>query len=361
MCRVSEEFAGTKVQRGFIVDAHEDIAYNVSLGRDFKRAALETRVLEDPPIPKRGTATLGLPDLLKTNVRIVFATIWAAPCGVEDIEIGPCYRTPEEALVLAKRQLGYYNELAQDPRVRLIRQRSDVDRVLEAPEPTLGLVILMEGADPIITAEQTHEWFEAGVRIVGPAWQRTRYSGGTKAPGPLTEAGRELMREMERTGMILDVSHQAEASFHEALDLFHGNVMASHANSRTYVPTDRQLSDEMISALIARNAVIGTVLYNAFLQANWKETGKVKQKVTIRDVLKHIKHVCELAGDSTHAGLGSDLDGGFGAESIPAEMDTVADLPKIGDALTAAGFSEQDVHNVMGQNWVRFLKRSLPP
>jgi membrane dipeptidase len=349
------------VERGFIVDAHEDIAYNVSLGRDFKRAALETRAREDPPIAKRGVATVGLPDLLKANVRIVFATIWAAPCGVEDLETGPCYQTAEEAYVLAKRQLEYYNELAQDPRIRLIRRRGDVDRVLEAPEPTLGLVILMEGADPIITPKQTHEWFEAGVRIVGPAWQGTRYAGGTKAPGPLTEAGRELMSEMERIGMILDTSHLAEVSFHEALDLFHGNVIASHCNSRTYVPTDRQLSDEMISVLIARNAVIGTVLYNAFLQADWKETGKVKRKVTLLDVVKHIKHVCELGGDAAHVGLGSDLDGGFGAESIPAEMDTVADLPKIGNALTAAGFSEQDVNHVMGENWVEFLKRSLPP
>lgn len=356
----SEEFAGIRVQRKFIVDAHEDIAYNVSLGRDFKRAALETRAFEDPPIPKRGMATVGLPDLLKTNIRIVFGTIWAAPCGVEDIEIGPCYQTAEEAYVLAKRQLEYYDELAQDPRIRLIRRRSDVDHVLETPEPTLGLVILMEGADPIITPEQTHEWFEAGVRIIGPAWQRTRYSGGTKAPGPLTEAGRELMSEMERIGMILDISHLAEASFYEALDLFHGNIIASHCNSRVYVPTDRQLSDEMISALIARNTVIGTVLYNAFLQADWKETGRVKRKVTLLDVVKHIKRVCELAGDAAHAGLGSDLDGGFGAESIPAEMDTVADLPKIRDALAAAGFSERDIDNVMGQNWVEFLKRALP-
>jgi membrane dipeptidase len=349
------------VSGGFIVDAHEDIAYNVMLGRDFKRAAFETRALEDPPIPKRGVCTVGLPDLLKANVRIVFATIWAAPCGVEDIEIGPCYQTPEEAYALAKRQLEYYNELAHDPRILLIRRRSDVDRVLEARKPTLGVVILMEGADPIITPKQTQEWFDAGVRIIGPAWHRTRYAGGTKAPGPLTKLGRELMGEMERIGMILDTSHMAEASFHEALDLFRGNVIASHANSRLYVPTDRQLSDQMISALVSRNGVVGTVLYNAFLQADWKETDKIKRKVTLLDVVKHIKHVCDVAGNAAHAGLGTDLDGGFGAESIPAEMDSVSDLPKIENALTAAGFSEQDVDSVMGENWIGFLKRSLPP
>ena len=349
------------MERGFIVDAHEDIAYNVALGRDFKRAAFETRALENPPIPKRGVCTVGLPDLLKANVRIVFATIWAAPCGVEDIEIGPCYQTPEEAYALAKRQLEYYDELAHDSRILLLHHRGDVDRVLDAQNPMLGLVILMEGADPIITPKQTQEWFDAGVRIIGPAWRRTRYAGGTKAPGPLTETGRELMSEMERIGMILDTSHLAEASFHEALDLFHGNVMASHSNSRLYVPTDRQLSDEMISALVSRNGVIGTVLSNTFLQADWKETGRIKRKVTLLDVVKHIKHVCDVAGDAAHAGLGTDLDGGFGAESIPAEMDSVADLPKIENALIAAGFSEQDADNIMGENWIRFLRRSLPP
>jgi membrane dipeptidase len=346
--------------RGFIVDGHEDIAYNALLGRDFKLSAYQKRALENPPNPKRGAATVGLPNLLQANVRIVFATIWAAPCGLTEFETGSCYRTPEEANALGKQQLSYYEDLAHDSRVRLIRRKADVDYVLEAKDPILGLVILMEGADPIERPKQTKEWFDAGVRIFGPAWRATRYAGGTHAPGPLTAAGRELMMEMERVGMILDSSHLAEQSFFEALDHFRGPVIASHSNSRAIVPTDRQLSDEMILALLKRDAVIGTVLCNAFLQPDWEEKGKIKAQATLTDVVKHMKHVCDLAGDALHVGIGSDLDGGFGAESIPAEFDTAADMPIIGKGLAAADFSNEDVENVMGGNWARFLKRALP-
>ena len=135
----------------------------------------------------------------------------------------------------------------------------------------VGFVILMEGADPIRTPDEAKEWFASGVRIVGPAWQKTRYSGGTGAPGPLSKEGKELMKEMERTGLILDTSHMAEESFFEALDLFHGAVIASHSNCRVYTPTDRQLSDEMIRAILKRDGVIGTVLYNKFLDPDWEK------------------------------------------------------------------------------------------
>ena len=344
----------------FIVDAHEDIADNAVLGRDFKLSALEKRKLETPPDHRMGIATVGLPELIQANVRIVFATLWAAPCNMPEPKIKPCYETPQQAYDLARKQLEYYNDLAKDPRIIIIRSKSDIDLVLDPDSPRLGAVLLMEGADPIVTPKQTQEWFEAGVRIVGPAWHATHYAGGTRAPGPLTELGRELMKEMERTGLILDMSHMAEASFFEALDLFHGPVIASHSNCRSIVPTDRQLSDEMISALVAREGVIGAVLFNKFLQPDWRETGAIKSKVTLSDVMKHIHHMCDLAGDRLHVGIGSDFDGGFGAESIPAELDTAADLQKVGEALGDAGFSQIDIDNILGGNWVRLLRRALP-
>jgi len=344
----------------FIVDAHEDIADNAVLGRDFKLSALEKRKLETPPDSRMGIATVGLPELIQANVRIVFATLWAAPCNMPEPKIKPCYETPQQAYDLARKQLEYYNDLAKDPRIIIIRSKSDIDLVLDPDSPRLGAVLLMEGADPIVTPKQTREWFEAGVRIVGPAWHATHYAGGTRAPGPLTELGRELMKEMERTGLILDMSHMAEASFFEALDLFHGPVIASHSNCRSIVPTDRQLSDEMISALVAREGVIGAVLFNKFLQPDWRETGAIKSKVTLSDVMKHIHHMCDLAGDRLHVGIGSDFDGGFGAESIPAELDTAADLQKVGEALGDAGFSQIDIDNILGGNWVRLLRRALP-
>ena len=344
----------------FIVDGHEDIADNAMQGRDFRLSALEKRKLETPPDSNKGIATVGLPDLLQAGVRIVFATLWAAPCDMPEPKVKPCYESPQQAYDLARKHLEYYNDLAKDPRFTMIRSRNEIDSVLNPDSSRLGAVLLMEGADPIVTPKQAREWFEAGVRIVGPAWRGTRYAGGTQMPGPLTGLGRELMKEMEKTGLILDVSHLAEASFFEALELFHGPVIASHSNCRSIVPTDRQLSDEMISALVAREGIIGTVLYNKFLQPDWIQKGAVKSTVTLADVVKHIRHICDIAGDRLHVGIGSDFDGGFGAESIPAELDTAADLGKVGKALGDAGFSQTDIDNILGGNWVRLLRRALP-
>jgi membrane dipeptidase len=165
---------------------------------------------------------------------------------------------------------------------------------------------------------------------------------------------------MARVSLILDVSHMAEESFFQALDQFHGPVLASHSNCRAYVPTDRQLSDEMIQALVKRGGVIGVVLYNDFLLVDWKKNHKVKSDVTLAAAVKQIRHICDIAGDTTHVGLGSDLDGGFGMESIPLEMDNAADLPKIGDALAKAHFTDKEVGNIMAGNWLRFLEESLP-
>jgi membrane dipeptidase len=334
---------------------------NAILGRDFFKSALEKRALEDNT--RRRSATIGLPDLLKANVRVVFATLWVAPCPHDDLwesRLLPCYETPQEAHEQAREQLAYYVKLATDPRIILVRTRSDLDRALNPIEDRVGLVLLMEGADPLITPREAKTWFDEGLRIIAPAWKKTRYAGGTGAPGPLTAYGRELMLEMERAGLILDVSHLADDSFSEALDLFHGPVLASHSNCREYVPTDRHLSDEMISALVKRDGVIGIALYNGFLQPTWKNKGGMKSQVTLLDVVKHIQHVCAIAGDTLHAAIGSDFDGGFGTESIPAELDTVADLQQIGLALKATHASDMDVGNILGGNWLRLLRRALP-
>ena len=179
-------------------------------------------------------------------------------------------------------------------------------------------------------------------------------------PGPLTDAGRELMRELEKSRLILDSSHMSDESFFEALKLFPGTVIASHSNCRTLVPTDRQLSDEMIRALISRDGVIGAVFYNPFLVNGWAEAGKVKSQATLGHVVQHIRHVCNIAGDARHVAIGSDLDGGFGVESSPADIDTVADLGKLALALSSNGFSDEDVGGVMQRNWMRILEKALP-
>lgn len=342
-----------------IVDAHEDISYNaLNLGRDLHHSAYETRARE-PDKPKGGVATVGLADFLKGNVRVVFGTIYVSPEGGSNVP-GKTYRLAEEAEAQAQEQLAFYAILAGDPRVSLITTQSDLERVLNSPEPRLGIVILMEGADPIVHPRDARKWFEAGVRIVGPAWSQTRYSGGTGKPGPLTELGKELMPALAETGIILDTSHMAEESFFQALDLFEGTVIASHSNVRAIVPTDRQLSDAMIRALVKRDAVIGLVFYNQFLKHEWRQAGADKAAVTFETVIDHIRHVADIAGTTRHSGIGTDFDGGFGMEATPKEIDTAADLQKFADALAAAKFTDDEIRGIMGENWLRVLRRGLP-
>ena len=250
-----------------VVDAHEDIAYNAIMhGRDFLRSAAETRQREVPPDPMEGSATTGLPDLLRGNVRFVFSTIYVSPAsspfgtgGGSDVKK---YRTPEQAYLLAQEQLAYYASLAMDPRVLLVTTRDDVKRVLNADSPQVGLVILMEGADPLITPQHVKEFYEAGVRIIGPAWSQTRYAGGTRAPGPLTEDGRRLLRAMADFQFVLDLSHMDEPAMLEALDIYQGPIVATHGNCLALLPdyqTNRQFSDRVLAGLIERDGVIGLV------------------------------------------------------------------------------------------------------
>ena len=344
-----------------IVDSHQDIATNaLYLGRDFLLSAHDERAKEVPPNPLWGIPTVGLPDLERANVRVVFASIWAPACdNPTKIRVEPCYKTPEEAYALGQKQLSYYQNLTNNPHLTLVTTKRTLQDVING-DYRLGLVISMEGADPILFPAHLHEWVSGGLRVIGLAHGRTRYSGGTGEPGPLTPLGRELLAEMEREPLILDLSHMAEASFFEALELFHGPVIATHSNCRALIPTDRHLSDEMIRAIVKRGGVIGIALFNRFLRADWVETGRVKERVTLADFVKQVNHIRDLIGGTSHVGIGSDFDGGFGSESIPSEMDTATDLPKIADTLAHAGYSDLDISGIMGANWLNFIRKTLP-
>ncbi len=346
--------------RPAIVDSHLDIAFNAQLGFDPCLPLAEARARSTP---LRDMVTVTLPALEAAGTRIVFGTLFALPHGAPGDIDGPSYATPDEAHAIAAWQTDYYHRLRDTGWIHLVEHASD----LAAPAQTgseagddrrVGVVQLMEGADPIRSPQELEWWFERGLRIVGPAWTRTRYCGGTMAPGPLTALGRGLMRELGSVGMALDTSHFSEESFWEAMRLFDGPAIASHSNCRRFVPTDRHLSDEMIRALVDRDGVVGVVLYNRFLDASWAPGDKAG--VRLDAVVRHIEHICEIAGDMRHVGIGSDLDGGFGRESIPAEMDSCTDLPLIGAALKHAGWRDDEVAGVLGGNWLRWLEQTLP-
>lgn len=349
-----------------IVDAHLDLAYNAMLGFD-PRLPLEA--IRDSDLGHRmaangQTPTVSLPALRQGQAVVVFGTLFVLPAGAPGDLDGATYTTPDEAHALAMEQVDYYRQLEGEGMVRLIGTTGDLQNVVATFErdgmsAAVGVVPLMEGADPIRSPAELHVWVERGVRIVGPAWSKTAYCGGAGKPGPLTTMGRDLMVELGRERLALDTSHMAEESFWQALSLFKGPAIASHANCRRFVATDRQLSDEMIRAIIDRDGVIGVVLYNHFLDAAWKRADG-KYGLHLDAVVRHIEHICNLARDVRHVGLGTDLDGGFGREAIPAELDSCADLPRIGRALVKHGWSEADAAAVLGGNWLRWLGDALP-
>lgn len=323
-----------------IVDAHLDLAYNAGRGRDPRQPAA------DQPIADNEIATVGLPDLRAGSVALIVATIFCIPKSSS----ARGYTTADEAHAQAMTQWDWYQRQFDDDELRL------VTRVAELPKG-LNMLLLLEGADAFRSTNDVQEWYNRGLRIVGLAWRGTRMAGGTGEPGPLTEEGRKIVRAMDALGMIHDVSHLAEEAFWQLLEVSGGPVIASHSNCRSIVPTDRQISDEMIRAIVKREGVIGMNFYDKFLMppSEYK-----KRRCKLSDMLAHIQHICDLAGNAGHVGLGSDMDGGLGREQIPEEIRTSADLPRIADALSDAGFGDVDVRGIMGENWLRYFQRKLP-
>lgn len=355
----------------FIVDAHLDLAYNaLYYGRDFLRPLDEIRAAEGSHNP-RGIATVAMPELQQAGVGLVFATIFVPPA---DSPIGSyreeiTYHDAIEAHNLGMAQLDYYHRLAgENENIRLVGDMATLQQILDSHQenqeengrPLLGLVPLMEGADPIREPEEAELWYERGLRLVGLAWNDTRYAAGAwRGSGDgLSEEGYHLLEVMADLGFILDLTHMSEKAVHEAIDRYEGPVVATHSNARALVPGERHLSNEQIRRIGERDGVIGIVLFNAFLRAGYRK-GDPKQAVTLDHVVAHIDHVCQVLGDAAHVGIGSDLDGGFGAADIPAEMDSVADLPLIATRLLERGFEENDIANIMGRNWLNLLRRTF--
>ena len=341
-----------------LIDGHLDLAYNVlAAGRDL------TLPLDALRRQGHKDALVTLPELRRTGIGIVFGTVYVQPAAAQLITQGirqgarlpgRVYETPEEARALALAQLGLYESWEDAGLIRIIRNQSDLEpyAVPTGNTPT-GLVLLMEGADPLQTPDDLSEWTARGLRIVGPAWQRTRYAGGTKAPGPLTPLGLELMAAMRQESVILDVSHLAEESFWGALGSGPEHVIASHSNAKAFVPTDRHLSDEMIRALGAKGGVMGLVIANAFLKADITPESP-KESVTLTEVGRHAAHIAELIGWD-HVAIGTDFDGGFGVEDIPAELHRGADFARLGEAVPEASRTD-----FLGGTWFKFLRRALP-
>jgi membrane dipeptidase len=357
-----------------IIDLHLDLAWSaLSFNRDLTLSVADIRRRESAmtDVPGRGRGTVTLAELRRAGVGVCIATVLARSGPAQKFQNGYKrsdldYASQSIAYGIAQGQLAHYRLLESQGHLRILRTASELDahwrRWESDPGNTpVGVVISMEGADPIVTPAQAEHWWEAGLRLVGPAhYGQSNYAYGTGVSGPLSEMGVELLNEFERLGMVLDVTHLCDESMGQALDLFSGAVLASHHNCRALVPGDRQLTDEQIKRLVARDAVIGVALDAWMLYPGWVRGKTSPEVVSLEAVADHIDHVCQLAGSTRHSAIGSDLDGGYGTEQTPRDLDTIADLQKLGPILSGRRYSGEDIDAIFHGNALRFLRRVLP-
>lgn len=351
-----------------IVDAHLDLAFNaLDIDRNLLLNLADLREYEKNKERPYGIATATFPEMRKGGVGLIFGTIfqerWSKKGTLAQKIV---YRTADEAYANGIKQLDYYRRLADENQsIRMVGDLKNLEEVVDGQDgerPLLGIVPLMEGADAVRDPAELEEWWERGLRIIGPAWDDTKYAAGAwrNASHGFTKDGFYLMEVMADLGFVMDLTHLHEKATFEALERYEGGIVATHANCRAIASHVgmRNLSDKQIRLLGERGGVIGVVLYNIFLKQGHSKAER-RDLVTLDHVVAHIDHICQLLGTAAQVGIGSDFDGGFGWANIPAEMNSIADLGMIGTKLKERGYGEEDIANILGDNWVNFLRRTF--
>lgn len=356
-----------------LFDAHLDLALNaIEWNRDLTRPLAEIRQREQHlrDKPDRGHGTVCLPEMRRAGVAVCVATQLAR---LEHDAYSPVFgwRSPAQAWAMTQAQLAWYRAMEEAGEMVAIRDRATLaahvarwekaDAATRAHLP-IGYVRSLEGADSLISLAHLERAWADGLRAIGPAhYGPGVYAQGTSTEGPFPTRGLELLHEADRLGMILDVTHLSDACFWQAMDLFRGPVWASHHNARALVPHQRQLSDEMFQALVQRGAVVGVTLDAWMMTPGW-ERGKTtphSAQLQLETLVNHIDHYCQLAGNARHVGIGSDLDGAFGYEQTPLDVNSIADLPRVRDLLGARGYSDEAVNGILSGNFLRLLGAAL--
>ena len=355
-----------------LIDAHLDIALNaVEYNRDYTCTVQELRERE---IEKyltdkrdRGQGTVALPDLRQGNVGLVVATQLARVTERGSVFDG--WYSPAQAWAMTQAQLAWYQAMVDLGEMTQITNIAELNRhiALWNDEPfanetkPVGFILSLEGADSLINLSYLDKAYEYGLRALGPAWYGpSRYASGTGTTDGLTPQGKDLLREMDALGMILDVTHLTDKGFDEALSLYKGAVWASHHNCRTLVPNQRQLTDAQIARLVERGAVIGGALDAWMLAPNFiqRQSDPKEFGVTMDTLIDHWDHICQLTGNSLHVAFGTDLDGTFGREQSPFDLDTISDLQHYQEKLSRRGYQQTDIENIFHKNWLRQLSKA---
>jgi len=346
----------------FTIDAHLDLSMNaMEWNRDLRLPVSSLRAREAglSDKPDRGMGTVSLPALRAGSVGLVVATQIAR--YVSPSNPLPGWHSPEQAWAQTQGQLAWYRAMEEAGEMVQIRDLASLERHIATwgPSSPVGYILSLEGADSLVSVDYVSRAYSYGLRAIGPAhYGPGRYANGTDASGGLSVLGRSLLREMSGVGMILDATHLCDDAFWDAMDIYDGPIWASHNNCRALVDHNRQFSDDMIKALIAHGAVIGAAFDAWMLVPGWVRGVSSPSLCSLETVVDHMDHICQIAGNALHIGIGSDLDGAFGKEQCPSDLDTIADLGKLPSLLSRRGYSSLDIENVIHGNWLRFLRKA---
>ncbi|MEE9361914.1 MAG: membrane dipeptidase [Cellulophaga sp.] len=351
----------------FILDAHLDLAMNaLEWNRDLTWSVEEIRKSElgmtDKPDRAKNTVSLGA--MRKGNVGLCVATQIAR--YVKKSSTLPGWNSPQQAWAQTQGQLAWYKEMEAIGEMAQITNLEQLNKHLKLWEnPTdktpVGYILSLEGADSIVTIDHLEKSYEQGLRAIGPAhYGPGTYAHGTDSVGGIGTKGKELLKKIQELNIILDATHLCDVSFWETMKVYEGPIWASHNNCRTFVNHNRQFADEQIQELISRKAVIGIALDAWMMVPNWVRGESTPESTgcTLDQMVNNIDHICQLAGNSNHVGIGTDLDGAFGKEQTPSDLETIADLQKVPLMLSAKGYSEKDIENIMSANFIRFLRNT---
>jgi membrane dipeptidase len=351
-----------------VFDAHLDLSLNaIEYNRDLRNSVQQIRAGETgmSDLKGRGCGTVAFPDMRQAGIGICVATLLAG-CMKPAAPIG-AWNSPPQAWAMTRGQLAWYRAMEDDGQLRQIRSWPELENHLlewnADPSGTpIGYILSLEGADSIRDLSDLQRNHEQGLRALGPAhYGKGRYALGHDQNGPLSQLGRELLHEMDRLDIILDATHLCEQTFWDALEVFQGPVWASHHNCRALVDDPRQLSDDQIKALAERDAVIGVAFDVWMVVPNWHRYDTKHPDIpgaNLNAVADHVDHVCQLLGNTRHIGIGTDLDGGFGTEQTPSDLDSISDLNAFLAILEKRGYSREDLEAIAHQNFLSFLKRA---
>ena len=353
----------------FIIDAHLDLAMNaMEWNRDYRTPIDVIRAREQGMTdkPDRGNGVVCFPELRKGNIGLVVATQIARYVAPDNAL--PGWHSPEQAWAQTQAQLAWYKAMEETGELIQITDLTGLDKHLALwndgspnDKKPIGYILSLEGADSLVTVQHLERAYAYGLRAVGPGhYGPGRYAQGTNATGGIGNAGRALLAEMERLNIILDATHLCDDSFWEAMDHFHGRVWASHNNTRALVDHNRQFSDEQLRELISRGAVIGGVMDTWMMVPEWirNVSTPLSMDCGLEKLIDHMDHICQLAGNADHIAIGSDLDGAFGREQSPYDIETIADLQKLPALFAKRGYSQADIEKILHGNWLRFLRNA---